>query len=136
VPEEITREASYILGKAYLEKGDSDKAIEVLRMVARDVKNKEGAESKYLVAEILFRQGNSEASEKEILEFLDLNTTHQFWLAKAYILWSDIYLKRQDLFQAKATLQILKENYSKTDDGILATVNEKLKWIDTQNQEK
>ncbi len=136
VPEEITREASFILGKAYLEKGDSDKAMEVLRVVARDVKNKEGAESKYLVAEILFRKGNSEESEKEILEFLDLNTTHQFWLAKAYILWSDIYLKRQDLFQAKATLQILKENYSRTDDGILAAVDEKLKWIDTQNQEK
>lgn len=136
VPEEIIREASYILGKALLDKGDSDEALSVFRTVARDVKNKEGAESKYMVAEILFRQGNADQAEKEILDFLDQNTTHQYWLAKAYILWSDIYLKRQDLFQAKATLQILKENYARQDDGILTALEEKLKWIDSQNKEK
>ena len=136
VPEEIVREASYKLGKAYLETGDQEKAVEVLKAVARDVKNIEGAESKYLIAEVYFKKGQIDQSEKEILEFLDLNTTHQYWLAKAYILWSEIYLKRGDLFQAKATLQILKENYKKTDDGIISAVDEKLKWIDSQNQDK
>ncbi len=136
VPAEIVREASYKLGKSYLETGDQEKAAEVLTVVARDVKNIEGAESKYLVAEILFRNGQVDKAEKEVLEFLDLNTTHQYWLAKAYILWAEIYLKRGDLFQAKATLQILKENYAKQDDGIIAAVDEKLKWIESQNQEK
>jgi len=136
VPEEIVREASYKLGKAYLETGDQDKALEVLTVVARDVKNVEGAESKYLIADIRFRKGHVDQAEKEILEFLDQNTTHQYWLARGYILWSEIYLKRGDLFQAKATLQILKENYKNQEDGIMTTVDEKLKWIDTQNQEK
>ncbi len=136
VPEEIVREASYKLGKAYMETGDQEKALEILRVVARDVKNVEGAESKYLIADIMFRKGQVDQAEKEILEFLDLNTTHQYWLAKGYILWSEIYLKRGDLFQAKATLQILKENYTRQDDGIMTAVDEKLKWIDTQNQEK
>jgi len=135
LPEEISREASFILGKSYLEQGDPEQALGVLTRVAGDVKNKEGAESKYLIAEILFRKGLVDQSEKEILEFLDQNTTHQFWLAKAYILWSDIYINRRDLFQAKATLEILKENYSRSDDGILNTVNDKLKWIANQNQE-
>ena len=136
VPEEIVREASYKLGKAYLETGDQDKALDILTTVAGDVKNVEGAESKYLVADIMFRKGQVDQSEKEILEFLDQNTTHQFWLAKSYILWSEIYLKRGDLFQAKATLQVLKENYTRQDDEIMTIVNERLKWIDTQNQEK
>lgn len=136
VPQEIVREASYKLGKAYLETGDQDQALNVFKLVAKDVKNVEGAESKYLVADILFRKGQVDQAEKEILEFLDQNTTHQYWLAKGYILWSEIYLKRGDLFQAKATLQILKENYTRQDDGIMTTVDEKLKWIDTQNQEK
>ncbi|MFA6128497.1 MAG: tetratricopeptide repeat protein [Bacteroidales bacterium] len=136
VPEEIVREASYKIGKSYLETGDQENALEILKSVARDVKNIEGAESKYLVADILFRKGQVDQAEKEILEFLDQNTTHQYWLAKAYILWSEIYLKRGDLFQAKATLQILKENYTKQDDGIMSAVDEKLKWIATQNQEK
>lgn len=136
VPEEIVREATYKLGKAYMETGDQEKALDVLTEVARDVKNVEGAESKYLIADIIFRKGQVDQAEKEILEFLDQNTTHQYWLAKAYILWSEIYLKRGDLFQAKATLQILKENYKSQDDGIMTIVDEKLKWIDTQNQEK
>jgi tetratricopeptide (TPR) repeat protein len=136
VPEEIVREASYKLGKAYLETGDQDKAMDVLSVIARDVKNVEGAESKFLVADIMFRKGQVDQAEKQILEFLDQNTTHQYWLAKAYILWSEIYLKRGDLFQAKATLQILKENYKQQDDGIMTLVDEKLKWIATQNQEK
>ncbi len=136
VPEEIVREASYRMGKACLETGDEEKALEILAAVAKDVKNIEGAESKFLIADIKFRKGLIDESEKDILEFLDQNTTHQFWLAKAYILWSEIYLKRNDLFQAKATLQILKENYVRADDGIIASVDEKLKWIDSQNQEK
>lgn len=136
VPEEIIREASYKLGKAYLETGDQEQAQEVLTAVARDVKNVEGAESKYLIADIMFRKGQVDQAEKEILEFLDQNTTHQYWLAKGYILWSEIYLIRGDLFQAKATLQILKENYTRQDDGIMTAVDEKLKWIETQNQEK
>jgi TolA-binding protein len=135
-PDEITREASFILGKSYLEQGDQNKALEVLSGVAKDVKNKEGAEAKYLKADILFRQGKAEQAEKEILEFLELNTTHQYWLAKAYVLWSDIYLSRQDLFQAKATLQILKETYTGKADGIMETVTEKLSWIDSQTSEK
>lgn len=136
VPEEIIREASYKLGKAYLETGDSDKALEVLTVVAKDVKNIEGAESKYLIADIMFKKGQVDQAEKEILDFLDQNTTHQYWLAKGYMLWAEIYLKRGDLFQAKATLQILKENYTRQDDGIITALDEKLKWIDTQNQEK
>ncbi|MDD4644712.1 MAG: tetratricopeptide repeat protein [Bacteroidales bacterium] len=135
VPEEIVREASYKLGKAYLETGDDDKAQEILARVAKDVKNVEGAESKYTIAEILYHKGLVDDAEKVILEFLDQNTTHQYWLAKSYILWSEIYLKRGDPFQAKATLQILKESYTRQDDGILKIVEEKLKWIDSQNQE-
>ncbi len=136
VPAELVREASYRLGKAYMETGDQAKALDILTAVAKDVKNVEGAESKYLVAEILYKKGQLDESEKVILDFLDQNTTHQYWLAKTYILWSEIYVRRGDLFQAKATLQILKENYTRQDDGIISTVDEKLKWIASQNQEK
>jgi tetratricopeptide (TPR) repeat protein len=136
VPANLVREASFNLGKAYLETGEQEKALEILTTVATDVKNAEGAEAKYLKADLLFRRGLPDQAEKEILEFLDLNTTHQYWLAKAYILWSDIYVKRMDFFQAKSTLEILKENYTRQDDGIIRTVDEKLNWINTQNQEK
>ncbi len=135
IPDETIREATYVMGKSYLELGDEENALDVFGVVAQDVKNAEGAEAKYLKSLLLFKKGNYDQAEKEVLEFLDQNTTHQFWLAKTYILWSDIYLKRNDLFQARATLQILKETYRKLDDGIIKEVDEKLQWIQKQNEQ-
>ena len=129
IPDEVIREATFKLGKAYLEQGQKDNALDVFKSVSQDVKTVEGAEAKYHRAQILFDQGKTAEAEKEVLAFLDNNTTHQYWLARSYILWSDIYLKKNDLFQSKATLQILQENYENREDGIQAMVNDRLKTI-------
>ncbi len=127
---EVVRESTYKLAKAYQATGDKDGALDAFSVLAEDVKNLEGAESKYWKAQILFDKGQVENAEKEVLDFLNKNTTHQYWLAKAYILWADIYLSREDYFQAKATLQILQENYTNNSDDILETVNRKVQEIE------
>ncbi len=134
IPDEIIREATFKLGKAYLETGKSDEAFDVFSIVAKDASTLEGAEAKYHRAQIQFNKGNIAEAEKEVLDFLDKNTTHQYWLARAYILWSDIYMTKDDLFQAKATLQILNENYDRQDDGIRTMVADRLNKI--ENLEK
>ncbi|MCK5820632.1 MAG: tetratricopeptide repeat protein, partial [Bacteroidales bacterium] len=130
IPDEVIREATFKLGKAFLKTGKRDEAMDVLSIVAVSVKNVEGAEAKYLRAQIMFDKGQIDEADKEVLDFLDRNTTHQYWLARAYILWSDIYLSREDLFQAKATLQILQQNYDNTSDGIRSMVNNRIQTID------
>jgi tetratricopeptide (TPR) repeat protein len=127
---EIVREATYKLAKAYQNTGDMEGALDAFGVLAEDVKNIEGAEAKYWKAQILYDMGDVDKAEKEVLDFLEKNTTHQYWLARAYILWSDIYLKKQDIFQAKATLQILLENYANEDDGILETVRGRISVIE------
>ena len=127
---EVIRESTYKLAKAYQATGDRDGALDAFSVLAEDVKNLEGAESKYWKAQILFDKGQVEDAETEVLDFLNKNTTHQYWLAKAYILWADIYLSREDYFQAKATLQILQENYTNNSDDILTTVNRKVREIE------
>lgn len=132
LPVEVVREGTFRLGKAYVETGETDLAFKTLESVASDVKNAEGAEAKYWRADILFRKGNVAEAEKEVLNFLELGTSHRYWLARAYILWSDIFVTKEDLFQARATLEILKETYTETDDGIITMVDEKLKLINNQ----
>ena len=127
---EVIREATYKLAKASYATGDLDGALDAFGVLAEDVKNIEGAESKYQKAQILFNRGDEDKAEAEVLDFLNKNTTHQYWLARAYILWAEIYLARDDYFQAKATLQILKENYSGTADDILVTVDRKIREIE------
>ena len=104
--------------------------------VATEVKSVEGAESKYRVAEIDYINKDYEQAEKEIFGFADMNTPHQYWMAKAFILLADVYLAREDDFQASATLQSIIDYYEKSDDGILDLARRKKADIEKRQLEQ
>jgi len=131
VPEELIRMATFNLANVYLQTGNLDRALELYKKVAQDVKSAEGAESKYHISEIMYRQGKVDESEKVILDFLDQNSPQQYWLAKSYILWSDIFESRKDVFQATHTLQSIIDNYPEKSDGILEQCQQKLDKLNT-----
>jgi TolA-binding protein len=138
----LKRETNYMLAISYYKLGNLDKAYPILSKLSVDTNSAEGAESKFLVAQILFEKQKLKESEKEIMDFIDKNSPHQFWLAKSFILLSDIYLKNGDEFQAKHTLTSIIENYPEQNDGIMDTTRRKLQVIeageakDTKNQSK
>lgn len=125
IPAELQREIRYMVGKSHYETGNKVAALDEFRVLSRDVKSAEGAEAKYMVAEILFSQGKKDASEKEILDFIEKNTPHQYWLGRSFILLSDIYVDRKDEFQAYQTLKSIVDYYEVPDDGILSLAKEK-----------
>ena len=131
VSAEDIRYANYSSAKIYYKQQNYDKALEMFGKIAVEVKSAEGAESKYLISDIQFRQGKIDESEKTILNFLDLNSPHQYWMAKAYILWSDIFLVKKDDFQAKHTLQSIIDNYPVKTDGIIEECQQKLDKLNT-----
>jgi hypothetical protein len=101
--------------------------------VATEVSSVEGAESKYRVAELLLKKDQAGESERIINEFIDQNTPHQYWMARMFLLLSDISVKEGDMIQARATLQSLRDYYTIDNDGILDEVKAKLDTL-TQNQ--
>lgn len=126
---DLEREANFKLGKSHYALGNYDRALSEFRKVAVEVTSREGAESKYRVAQILFMNDNIDEAETLIYEFIDQNTPHQYWMARMFLLLADISLKRGDDFQARATLQSLRDYYQVEDDGILDEVNAKLDEI-------
>ncbi|HCY40109.1 MAG TPA: hypothetical protein DHV48_01930 [Prolixibacteraceae bacterium] len=126
----LKRETNYMLALSYYRTGDKDKALPILTRLSADTNSAEGAESKFLVAEILYGKQKLKEAEKEILDFIDKNSPHQFWLAQSFILLSDIYLKNGDEFQAKHTLKSIEENYPEQNDGIMETTRKKLQLIE------
>ncbi len=126
----LKRETNYMLALSYYRTGDKDKALPILTKLSTDTNSAEGAESKFLVAEILYSKQKLKEAEKEILDFIDKNSPHQFWLAKSFILLSDIYLKNGDEFQAKHTLKSIEENYPEPNDGIMEATRKKLQLIE------
>ena len=136
VPDEVVREAHYICGKSYLNINNLESAYNEFRLISKNTRSKEGAEAKYYLAEILFRQNQTEQSKKEIFEFNNSNTPHQFWLAKAIVLLAEIYRQEGDRFQAKQTLESVINNYEVHDDGIIEAAKLKLNEIIKQEEEE
>jgi tetratricopeptide (TPR) repeat protein len=131
VPEELSREAVFMKGKAHYSQNENDEALAEFKKISSEVTSAEGAESKYLVAEILFKKGNLAESEKVINDFIDKNTPHQFWTARILILSADIAIRKGDKLGAQATLKALKDNYPNDTDGIIDEVRSRLDSLST-----
>jgi TolA-binding protein len=135
--QEQERETRFAKAKALLAIDRQMLALEEFKKVATEVKSAEGAESKYRLAEIYYQRKEIDNAEKVISDFADKTTPHQFWMAKSFLLWADIFREKGDDFQAIQTLQSLIDYYEKTDDGILKEAKEKRKLLaDKQNVTK
>jgi TolA-binding protein len=126
IPEELVREATFMTAKANYSLNNFDEALKDFRKVAKEVTSQEGAESKYRVAELLYKKDQISESEKVVTEFIDQNTPHQYWMARIFLLLADISIKKGDTLQARATLQSLKEYYTVDNDGILDEVKARM----------
>ncbi len=130
LPEESIREARFILADSYREEKDLTNAMTEYRKVAKEVSSLDGAESKYYIIEILMQQNKLKEAEDEVFDFAAKNTPHQYWMAKSFILLSDIYVAQKDDFQAIHTLQSVIDNYESKDDGIIETATKKKKALE------
>jgi len=134
VPEELIREATFMSAKANYSLNNLDEALKEFRKISKEVISAEGAESKYRVAELLYKKDQVADAEKVITEFINQNTPHQFWMARIFLLLSDISIKKGDTLQARATLQSLKDYYTIDNDGILDEVRSKLDTLTDTKQ--
>lgn len=125
---DLEKEARFYQAKANMQNGNRDLAQADLKFLAKDTRTETGAESKYLLADYLFVMGQDDKAEAEVSDFISKGTPHQYWLARAFILLADIYIKRGDDFQAKQYLLSLQSNYKKA-DSIQALIEERLDII-------
>eukprot|EP01029_Cantina_marsupialis_P000122 TRINITY_DN101210_c0_g1_i1.p1 TRINITY_DN101210_c0_g1~~TRINITY_DN101210_c0_g1_i1.p1 ORF type:complete len:253 (+),score=47.75 TRINITY_DN101210_c0_g1_i1:69-761(+) len=124
--EELIREAKYKRAKSYLAMANKSLALADFKALAKETQTTEGAESKYRLAKLYFDKMQYDLSEKEINQFIEMNSPHHYWLAESFLLLSDVFLKKDDAFQARYTLQSIVDNYASKEDGILERAQEKL----------
>jgi TolA-binding protein len=128
-------EAHYCRAKAYIATGQETSAVNDLKAIADDISIEMGAEAKYLYAEYQYNQGEYQKSEDIIMQFISEGTTHQYWLARCFVLLADIYIAQGDDFMAKQYLLSLQENYN-ADDNIATLINLRLEAITTREAEE
>lgn len=93
------------------------------------------AEAGYKLCEITFLDGQYKQAEAEIFAYLKQKPSYDYWLAKGYILLADTYVKLEDNFQAKATLQSVIDYY-KGEDEIKGIAKAKLEAIKAAEEAK
>lgn len=125
---ELRSEALHFRSKAYLNQKADSKAMDDLKLLAKDTRTLYGAEAKYLVAQQQYNAGEYVAAEKEILNFIDQSTPHAYWLARSFILLSDVYVAMDKKLDARQYLLSLQQNYQ-ADDDIEGMIEERLEQI-------
>lgn len=109
------RQARYIAGKSLFETNDLDGAKIQLAEVQKSGTDELGAEAYYLMARINFNKGYLDDAENQIFDLSEKYRRHEYWVAKGFILLADIYVKNNNIFQAKETLKSIVENYKGSD---------------------
>lgn len=122
---ELANEARYYRAKAYLDGGKAQGAMDDWKVLAKDTRNAFGAESKYRLAQAYFDGGQTDLAEKEVLNYIEVSTPHAYWLARSFVLLSDVYAKLGRNLDAKQYLLSLKQNYQ-ADDDIAGMIEERL----------
>lgn len=125
VTPDLSREAHFALAKVAQAEGKQDEALKLYRQVA-PARTRDAAESRYQMVSILFQQGKLDEAEKEVYALAEQNTPYQYWMGKAFLILGDIYVKKNDSFQAKATYQSIVDGYTDKTDGVVAAAQEKL----------
>ncbi|MDR0865545.1 MAG: tetratricopeptide repeat protein [Candidatus Symbiothrix sp.] len=126
---EIATEAKYYRAKAYLNLGEKSKAEADLEDLAKDTRTAYGAEARYLLAQYYFDANNATEAKIIIQDYIQQGTPHAYWLAKSFILLSDIYAAENDKLQARQYLESLQTNYKNTNDDIHTIIKERLEKL-------
>ncbi len=124
--------ANFYVAKSDFDNGNYDRALTALNEVIRvGADNEQTAESRYLVAYIYYTKQDFETAESLANRAIQENGGYRFWAAKSMILLADTYAAKGDLFNARALLEALINNYD-GDADIVAEAQAKLNQYNNQ----
>jgi len=121
----LISKANIIISRLDFDNGNYNKAKKMFREIVNIDNNSEGAEAMYMLIYLTYLDDSLDLAEKMIFEMSE-SFSDDYYIAKAFILLSDIYVVRDNVFQAKATLESIIENYN----------GEELKLIAQKKREK
>lgn len=111
---------NYIVGMSLYEKKDYTSALPRLRECAKKDRNEMGAEAAYHVVLANYNLGNLDETEEQVFYISDNFSTYSYYVAMSFVTLSDVYVAKGNVFQAKATLHSIIDNYPEGEPNTLA----------------
>lgn len=127
IDEDIKSEVLYCKAVSLSELEKESEAIEIWSLLDDNVENIYGAKSAVKLSQLYYDNGNYNKAREVIEAFINASTPHQYWLARGFILLSDINRKEGKIFEANEYLHTLRENYPGGEADIFKMIDDRLK---------
>ncbi|MDA9897958.1 tetratricopeptide repeat protein [Flavobacteriales bacterium] len=128
---ELENEARLVLANSFYERSEFHLAKKEYMIISDATQSAIGSQAKYQLAYLAYIEGSLDSSESIIFE-LSEDYFSNYYIAKGFILLADIYRYRDNLFQSKATLQSIVDNYDGED--LVEICRQKIAEIDMLNE--
>ena len=109
------REAEYSKAKSLLSMNERAGALEIFAALSAKPSTAEGAEAAYMIIQDAYDQGKYDTVEKKVYAFAEKAGDQSYWLAKAFIVLGDSFAEQDNLSQAKATFESVRDGYKPAD---------------------
>ncbi len=110
-PEQV-QQINHIVGKSYFMKNDYAAALQWLDKSSQSDRSVYGAESAYYAARAAYQLNRLDEAEGRVFDISDHFGSHEYWVAKSFILLAEVYVAKDNTFQAKETLRSVIDNCS------------------------
>ncbi|PRY90910.1 tetratricopeptide repeat protein [Mongoliibacter ruber] len=119
--------AMLIKAKSLLKRGNTNQAELVFKDLIDEFKTVHGAEALFLLAEIQNKAGEFEKSNETIFDLSGPYSGYGYWYGRTFVLLAENYIKLDEDFQAKATLESIIANSN--NEEVIKLAKEKLNKI-------
>ena len=106
-----TNFVNYIVGMSLFKKGDYTDAVAKLEKCSKKDRTEIGAEAAYHVVLANYNMGNLDEAEEKVFYISDNFGSYSYFVAMSFVTLSDVYVAKDNVFQAKETLKSIIENY-------------------------
>lgn len=129
--EEDVAKANLYTARIMLRRGVVDEAMKELNLAALKSQTVVGAEARYRIGQLQYEAKEYDKAIESAFDVINNMGSHDYWVAKSFILLADAYAGKGDDFQAKSTLESVIENYEGEDD-IIPSAKERLQKLNNK----
>ena len=122
------REASFIEARSLLATSRREEAYAIFRLLSKQPSTPEGAESYYMIVRDYCDSGEFAKLEEAVYDFGGKCGDQTYWLARCYIVLGDGFREQDNVAQARATWESIRDGYAPSgeNDDIIDTVNQRI----------
>lgn len=126
--------ANFYIGKSAFDKKNYTEAVAAFnKVLTLSTSSEQQAEARYHIALVNYQTRKLDEAIAMCEQLAEKNGDQETWVAKSIILQSDIYAEKGDLFNARAALEAVIENFT-ADATIVAEAKEKLRQLEAKEK--